>query len=688
MASGLSYESILNSLDQNIFIKDLSFKYIYANKNFLKMVDKDVDSLVGGDDYDYFPKDIADEYRKHDYFVIKNNETIDFKDKMKIDGKYKTIRKVKKPLYNNGDIVGVIGVFWDISENEDEKNRLEKLQKGLWHAENDLLLASNVFTKMHDGVMITDANQKILSVNEAFTKVTGYSKSEILGKKPNILNSGWHDDKFYQELWEDISKNGQFEGEIVDRKKDGTTYTAEVRISEVHNDDGLLTNYIAISNDITNKKEQEKLIHNLAYFDSLTDLPNRILFEERVTNRILAHKRANQKMAVMFIDMDNFKNINDRLGHSFGDLFLIETSKKIKNILREQDTLARLGGDEFTVMIENFESLESVAHIAKRIIELFERPIYLDDYKVFSGVSLGISIYPDDGTTYEDLVKAADTAMYQVKDSGKRDYKFYTPIMNEEVTKRIGIEHNLHNAIKNEEFFLEYQPKVDLLSNKVYGMEALVRWNQPEHGLVRPDHFIGIAEDTGMIYDIGLWVMEQAIHDLKLLHDLDNTLTVSINVSSKQLEKESFINDLYKIVDKYGVNSNFIELEITESHIMNNIDETLNVLNKLNYKGFKLSIDDFGTGYSSLSYLKKLPVQTIKIDKSFVLDIDKDEEDRSIVSTIIAMSHALGKDVIAEGSETQGPIDALKFMHCRNVQGYFFSKPLAFESFKKYLETF
>ncbi len=278
--------------------------------------------------------------------------------------------------------------------------------------------------------------------------------------------------------------------------------------------------------------------------------------------------------------------------------------------------------------------------------------------------------------------------MYRVKDSGKNNFKFYDQSMNKMITQRILIEDNLRSAISNNELFLVYQPKVNLETNSVYGMEALIRWEQPELGLIRPDEFISIAEDTGQIYEIGLWVFEQAIRDLKLIHEFSDTLVISINVSSKQLENVNFLDDISRLIDKVGIEKKYIELEITESHIMNNIDKALVILNELNSRGFKLSIDDFGTGYSSLSYLKKLPAQTIKIDRSFVLDIDTDEDDRSIVAAIIAMARALGKDVIAEGSETQEHIDTLKSLKCNNIQGYFFSKPLQLDAFKKFVIKF
>lgn len=798
----IDYALILNSLEQNIFVKDLECTYIFANSAFASLLNADATNIIGKKDFDLFPKEIAQKYRADDERVLRDEKLISTIESISVDNKNKTVQTIKKPLYLDEKIVGVLGIFWDITELNDEKESLKKLEDGLnkaqklsnighwelnfstnelfWSKEvysilgldfqelnptyetflkyihpddvelvdssykksieqksgyhithriirkngdigfveercehefdidgnilrsigtihditkqkisqNELMLASEVFSKMSDGVVITDAKQHILKVNDAFTKITGYDEQEIKGQTPKAFSSGWHDKEFYKKMWDDIIANGHWHGEIIDRKKNSERYIAEVNIIALYNDEGILTNYISITNDISKKKEQEKLIHNLAYFDSLTNLPNKVLFEERVISRIPFADRDNQKLALIFIDMDNFKNVNDTLGHYVGDMFLIEVAKRIKKTLKEQDTLSRLGGDEFTILIEDVESIMDVVPVAENIINAFSEPILIEDTQLYTGVSMGISIYPDDGQSYEALIKAADTAMYQVKASGKNDFKFYTQSMNETITERIFIENNLRNAISNNELFLVYQPKINLDTISVYGMEALIRWNHPELGLIRPDKFISISEETGQIYNIGLWVAKKALLDTKALHESGKLLTVSINVSSKQLENSKFIDDFCCIVNEIGIDKNYVELEITESHIMSNIDKALIVLNDLYSRGFKLSIDDFGTGYSSLSYLKKLPAQTIKIDRSFVLDIDKDEDDKSIVATIIAMARALGKDVIAEGSETQEHIDALKFLHCNKIQGYFFSKPIEIDEFKEFINNF
>jgi diguanylate cyclase (GGDEF)-like protein/PAS domain S-box-containing protein len=793
---------ILDALEQSIFIKDVNHLFLFVNKSCADLIGAKESEIVAKSDFDFFPKEIAQKYRDDDIFILESKQTIDVQENIVSNGQTRVIRTIKKPLYIDGEVVAILGIFWDITKEKEQELYFKKLQSGLIQAqalshighweldltsnalfwsdevyrifglepqefsatyeaflkhvhpedvdmvnniymsslrekhgyyvehrivrkdgeirfveercehefdkdgnplksigtvhditirkntENELILTSAVFEKMSDGVLITDASQHIITINSAYVEISGYNIEEIRGKTPNTFSSGWHDKSFYQNLWSELNQKGQWSGEIIDRRKNGELYTAELNIIALHNKDGKLTNYISIVNDISEKKKNESLIHNLAYFDALTNLPNRVLFQERVLNKIPALQRTSKKMALFFIDMDNFKNINDTFGHFTGDKFLIEVAKSIKETLRDEDTLARLGGDEFTVILGDAESVLDIAVVAEKIVERFKSAVIIEGREFYTGASIGISIYPDDGTTYEELVKAADTAMYQVKGSGKNSYQFYTQSMNEKITERSLIENDLRSAINRNELFLEYQPKVNLETKKVYGMEALVRWNHPEIGLIRPDKFIGISEETGQISQIGLWVAREAIRDAKALFDEGKRLVISINVSSKQLNDDSFIDDICAITEDIGLDKSYIELEITESHIMKNVDKALSILNVLNAKGFKLSIDDFGTGYSSLSYLKKLPAKTIKIDRSFVLDIDKDEDDRSIVAAIIAMARSLGKDVIAEGSETQGHIDALKFLHCNQIQGYYFSKPLRIEKFREFIKDF
>ena len=551
----------------------------------------------------------------------------------------------------------------------------------------ELQLSAQVFTTMTDGVVITDASQKIINANAAYCKNSGYPINALLGKKPSIMKSGWHDEHFYRNMWKHLIKDGHWQGEITDRKKNGEVFTSETSIVAIKNREGIITNYIAVSSDITLKKQQEKVINNMAYYDALTRLPNRTYFEETFNNRIAYAKRQKKNLALMFIDLDNFKIINDTFGHLAGDKLLQNAAERLKNNTRDEDIVGRFGGDEFTILVEDFTCASDLAVLAGKIVEVFHQPFELNQNEFFSGASIGISTFPENGNSYHDLMRSADTAMYQAKSSGKGGYAFYSKTLGDTVSKRMELDINLRNALGNNEFHLVYQPKIDLLSNRVYGMEALLRWVNPNLGLIPPDQFIPVLEENGLIYSVGLWIIEEALRDTKKFHDEGfNDLVVSINVSYLQLKNDHFFDDFSAIIDDVGLASPFIELEITESQIMNNIEMALERLRDITKCGVKIAVDDFGTGYSSLSYLKKLPIDTIKIDKSFVLDIDKDEDDRSIVQAIIAMSKSLNKSVIAEGSETQTHIDTLRALGCTKVQGYFYSKPLLFADFLAYVQ--
>ncbi len=666
---------ILDSLEQNVFIKDTTLKYIYVNETYKKMFSDSVEDILGRSDFDYYPKHIAEKLTEDDLYVLKNEKTIDKIEILEIQERECVVRMIKKPFYKEGVLVGVLGTFYHASRKNDLLFRRCELD-------------SKVLSKISDGLLITDSKRRIIKINEAFSKLSEYDISDIKGKDPEFLGSGWNDKDFYQHMWHEVDMNGEWHGELTERKKNGEIYNAELTVIALHDDDGEITNYIFIIHDISKRKKNEELIQNLAYYDSLTKLPNRVLFEERVKSSIAALKRSKKKMAILFMDMDNFKEVNDNYGHLVGDKFLIKVSKNIKKFLRENDTLARLGGDEFIILLDNIDNISDIVPIANRIVNRFNKAVTIEGNKLYTGVSIGVSIYPDDATTYEGLLKASDTAMYQVKHSGKNGFQFYKKSMNEKATFRMLMEKGLKSALKNNELFLEYQPKVNLETNEVYGMEALIRWNHKELGLMKPDKFIKIAETTGQIYEIGLWVIEQAVRDTKILHDEGKKLTVSINLSAKQLENKKFVYDICHIVSNIGLQREYIELEINEKNILHNIDNATTTLGALNERGYKISIDDFGTGYSSLSYIKKLPAQTIKIDRSFIHDLQINADDRSIVETIIAMGKFMGKEIVAEGLETKENIEALKFLNCYKVQGYYFSKPLPFEIFRKYVHSF
>ncbi|MDH4944671.1 EAL domain-containing protein [Sulfurimonas sp. C5] len=666
------HNAILETTNDGYWMADTEGNFLEVNASYSKMSGYSIDELLSMHIQAVEAIESEEETKKHIEHIIKyGNETFETTHIKKNGERYPVEVSVSFTEIDGGRFFVLLR---DISERK--------------QAENELLLSSKVFSNMTDGVLITDSKQHILKFNDSFSKITGYTEKELLGKTPNLLSSGWHDKEFYKRMWADINTYGSWQGEIVDRKKNGETYISESSIIAVKQNDEIM-NYIAISSDVTHRKEQEKIINNLAYYDALTKLPNKTLFQERLEHYISIAKRHHTQIALFFIDLDNFKNINDTLGHLMGDQFLKDAALRIKSILREEDTLGRFGGDEFAIIIQDWHSVSSLGVLAQKIVDIFKQPFLLNNTEFFSGVSIGISIYPDDAKTYDEMIRLADTAMYHVKRHGKNGYEFFSASMNKSIAEKMKIENALHTALENNEFHLTYQPKVNIETNTVYGMEALIRWIHPELGFIGPELFIPKAEDNGQIYNIGLWVIRQALEDTKKLHDSGyDDLEVSINISSRQLEQSYFLKDLISIVNDIGLAKEFIDLEITETQVMNNIDSSLEMLRKISALGIKLSIDDFGTGYSSLSYLKQLPANTIKIDKSFVLDIDKDEDDKAIVASIIALSKSLNRKVVAEGSETKEHIEILRELGVSQVQGYYYSKPIKLDEFEQFLKEF
>ncbi len=667
------YSTIIETTSDGYWVSDMQGKFLEVNNAFCNMSGYSRDELLTMRISDIEANESPEETKKHIDTIVKTGTD-----------RFETRHRKKNGDIYDVEIVTTIvmvdgGKFFVFVRDITKRKEYER----------ELMLSAKVFSTMTDGIVITDTSEKIINANKAFCDNTGYTVKELIGQTPSILSSGWHDKKFYKDMWKQINKEGQWKGEITDRRKNGELYTSETSIVSIKNKEGINTHYIAVSSDVTLKKEQEKVINNLAYYDGLTKLPNRTFFEERFHNKIASAKRRARGIALLFIDLDNFKTVNDTFGHLIGDKFLRDAASRLKNIIREEDIIGRFGGDEFTILIEDFATASNLARLASKIVETFNQPFQIDGNDFFSGASIGISVFPENGNSYHDLMRAADTAMYHVKAAGKGGYEFYSKTMSDIVSKRMEMDSKLRTALMNDEFHLVYQPKVDIKNNKVYGMEALLRWINPDLGFTPPDQFIPILEENGYIYSVGLWIIRQALSDTKKLHDEGvKDLIISINVSYIQLENNDFLKDFGEIIDEIGVKRELIELEITESQLMNNIEEALIKLQEITKRGIKISIDDFGTGYSSLSYLKKLPADTIKIDKSFVLDVDKDEDDRSIVQAIIALSHSLNKIVIAEGSETQSHIDTLKELGCTKVQGYFYSKPLPLEEFKVFVQNF
>ncbi len=551
--------------------------------------------------------------------------------------------------------------------------------------ESDLRIAATTF-QSHEAIAVTDLNGTILRVNQAFTKITGYSEAEAIGQNPRILSSGYHDVEFYKEMFNILEEEGRWQGEIWNRRKNGEIYPEWLMITVVKNDHDEKSHYVAIFSDITEKKAAEKEIHDLAFYDPLTGLPNRRLFLDRLKHEIAVAKRHQRFGALFYLDLDHFKRLNDSLGHQIGDELLIQVSQRISTLLREDDTACRMGGDEFVVLVSGQENnpehaADHAALLAEKIRETINQPFMLLGSPHHFSTSVGVSIYPDTSDQPEVVIQQADTAMYRAKESGRNSISFFRPKMQELADQRLILEKEMRQALSNSEFKLYYQPQVDRHGN-VISAEALIRWLHPQKGMISPAVFIPVAEETQLILPIGEWVLHEACRQITQWErngsDIDH---VAINVSSRQFRQPDFIDQVKFALDDAGINGNRLMIELTEGVVIDNIEDTINKMQALKKMGIDVSIDDFGTGYSSLSYLKKLPISQLKIDQSFIRDIATDPNDAIIVETIINMAKNLGLNVIAEGVETQAQVDFLLANGCVAFQGFRFGRPVPAEAF-------
>jgi len=554
-------------------------------------------------------------------------------------------------------------------------------------AEKESRLASAVFETATEAVMVTGVNNKIMKVNKAFSKITGYSSEEAVGKSPSLLKSGHHDQHYYTAMFQELEANDIWSGEIWNRRKNGEAYPEWLAISAMRDSEGVLEGYVSLFSDITKRKQNEARIVHQANFDSLTGLANRSLFADRLSRSLELAEREHTNLALLFIGLDNFKAVNESLGHSIGDQLLQEVATRLTNCLRKSDTVARLGADEFAVVISGNDSLHSVEDTVNTVLNCIEEPYCLEGHDAFVSASIGVSVYPQDGTDTENLLRKADAAMYRAKLKGRNNAQFFTLEMDLEAQERRELEKMLRKALANEEFSLNYQPIIDMHTGAISSAEALIRWNHPEKGLVSPLNFIPLAEENGLIVPIGEWVLGKACTAAAAwLKTFENSPCVSVNLSSCQLKRQNIPELLEKVLAETGLPAEKLIIEITESLLVSDDAETLNQLQEIRGLGIQISIDDFGTGYSSLSYLKKFPISNLKIDRSFVMGLPDDHEDVALVKAIVAMSQSLGLKVIAEGVETQQQADFLKAINCQWIQGYLNSKPLPESDFIDYVQ--
>ncbi len=549
--------------------------------------------------------------------------------------------------------------------------------------EAELKLAASVFHHTMNGIMIIDSQARIVSANPAFTAITGYRVDEVSGHPLSLLRSGFNDATTHQAMSDSLARDGCWEGEIWNRRKNGEAFLARLSISRVTGDEGSQERYVGIFNDVTELRRKDERIRYLAFHDQLTGLPNQALLIDRLEESIAFARRDSAPFGIMFIDLDRFKAVNDSLGHDIGNGLLREVACRLRTCLRQSDTVARIGGDEFVLLLRGISSPEEYAGLAKKIIEDISRPIEIARRAIQVGASVGIACFPDDGGDPIELMKHADAAMYVAKSSGRGTFRFFQPEMTAKAEQRLQLEMELRNAVRNGELELRYQPKVSMTTNEMCGVEALVRWRHPTHGLMSPAEFIPLAEEAGIIDELGDWVLEAAFRQSSAWQrTCVEKPRIGINISAKQLEQGDLTGKIASLSERYGVPPSDFEIELTESVIMSNPAAISSVFSRLRQVGVRVAVDDFGTGYSSLAYLRHLPIDVLKIDRSFIKNADRDPSDAQIVKTIIALGRALNLTVIAEGVETRSQMDFLTSCGCPAAQGNLFSRPLTVTEFE------
>ena len=563
------------------------------------------------------------------------------------------------------------GVFRDIRQRK--------------RVETELKLAARVFESSQEAIIITDAACQIVSVNPAFTAMTGYAAAEVVGKNPRLLGAGRQSAEVFVGMWRDIERDDRWQGEIWNRRKGGEVYPVWLTVSVYRAASGEVLNYVGIESDISERHAAQESIRQLAYFDPLTRLPNRTLLQDRVEQALVAAEREGKQAALLFVDLDHFKTINDSLGHFAGDQLLIQVAQRLGECVRRMDTVARLGGDEFVVLLSE-TTLEGAGAVARKILAAVAQDCQIEQQQLRITPSLGISLYPQDGSDFGSLLKHADTAMYRAKEAGRNAYQFFANEMNVAALERLVLENSLRQALERGEFVLHYQPQVDVASGSIVGSEALIRWRHPEIGMVSPARFIPVAEVSGLIGPIGEWVLREACRQNRAWQSAGlPPICVGVNISSVQFRGGKLEESVRQVLDESGLAPEWLELELTEGTVMSDANATVDTLHRLSAMGIRLAIDDFGTGYSSLSYLKRFPIDRLKIDQSFVRDIVTDPDDWAIASAVISMGHSLRLDVIAEGVEHAEQLEMLRRQGCDEVQGYYFSVPLPADEFAELL---
>lgn len=667
------FRLLLESTTSGIYGIDRDGSCTFANSRCLELLGyDDAKEVLGKNAHELFHHSRSDGVaypvtQCSIYKAIHAGESINHSDEVywRKDGSCFPVDFQAAPIRRDGGIVGAVIAFSDITERKE--------------AEKKLVLANIVTESAAEGILVTDENANIVDANPAFCRLTGFNLDEVLGINPYALMSDKNDSQLEKEMRRSLVKSGAWLGEIIHKRKNGKDLPLRASISAAKQPSGKISHFVGLYTDISDIKHAEARLERLAHYDSLTNLPNRMLFNQRLEIALSSARRHGRHIAVLFIDLDRFKQVNDTLGHKYGDQLLVEVSRRLLEIVRKEDTVARLSGDEFTIILSELTEPGLADYVAKRVVETLGHPFFLQGDPIYIGASVGVALYPGDGLDAETLLRNADIAMYSAKKNGKSNYQFFDEHMDARSKEKLTLEIGLRHALEMRVLHLSYQPKYELVTNRIVGIEALLRWDSPELGSVSPEKFIPIAEDTGLIIPIGEFVIKEACWQAKKWQDYLPGVPVAVNLSTRQFRDENLLPFIETTLREIGLSPDLLELELTESLVMDDMERNTRVLSKLKDIGLKISIDDFGTGYSSLSYIKRLPIDTVKIDKSFVLDVTEDMDDKAIVSTIITMAKNMNLYVIAEGVETEEQLNYLRQEGCHQAQGFLLGQPLSAE---------
>lgn len=671
-------EIVLNELPLEAYLKDTDLKYVTVNQKYCDNLGVVRDEIIGKTDEELEEIAQLSMIREQEKQAISLKEPVIFDEIVESDRRgtlfYST--HLVPFISEKGRVEGVVGVKIDITDHR--------------RAEEEMEMASKVLENTAEGVMVTDAECRIIHVNSAYSELTGYSEDELLGKVPLLLQKESRS-KIYQGIQKSLEEEGIWSGELWSSRKDGSSYPEMVNIKTIRNRDGAITNYFSMSNDITDQKKWEEQLYQMAHYDSLTGLPNRTLFKDRLRQEIIRGERKEKNFGVLFLDLDMFKSINDSLGHAAGDELLKVVADRLKVTLRNADSIARLGGDEFTIMVTDLaldyeKNINYLTRLCEKIIDVIKQPMEIGGHEISATCSVGVTVYPVDADNVEDLLRNADSAMYYAKSQGRRNFQFYSKEFNEHAVERLEKEIEFRAALKSDSLEVYYQPQVDVISRHVVGAEALLRWKKDGAVVLGPDKIVSLAEETGLIYELGNWILKKACTEcMKWKENGHKNLRVAVNLSTRQFRQKDLVEIVAGILEETGLPGKLLELEVTESALMENIDYSVGMMADLSKMGIRWSLDDFGTGYSSLTYLRDFPVHVLKVDQSFVREITINPEDSAIVETIIDLAHRLHLTVIAEGVENAEQLKVLSRMNCEQVQGYYFSQPMESRMFLEFV---